>query len=367
MSHKILFLVNGLKPGGLEIYLKRFINFYDKDFISSCIYCKSNNNNENFISSFDGKINIKINRYSYKNPISYYSFYLFLKKNKFDAVCDFSGTFAGPYLLISKILKIKKRIVFFRESRFQFDINFLRSIIIKIYSILLKKSATKFLSNSKDSFKYFLPNYKRHAEKYHVVYNGIPQGAYSNYKIKLLRKKLNISKDDFVVGHIGRFHKSKNHELIIEIARFFTKKKYNKIKFILAGRDVEDNIKNKIEKYNLKNNVIFTGHINDVYDLHQLFDLFLFPSLNEGLPNALIEAIYSKIPILASNIPAHQDLLPKYIHPSLVDLSNKNGYVEIIKKYFNNENLYSTEKLKHWALKTFDPKLRFSEFYNHLI
>ena len=132
-------MVNGLKPGGLEIYLKRFINFYDKDFISSCIYCKSNNNNENFISSFDGKINIKINRYSYKNPISYYSFYLFLKKNKFDAVCDFSGTFAGPYLLISKILKIKKRIVFFRESRFQFDINFLRQVNNSLEQIVLNR------------------------------------------------------------------------------------------------------------------------------------------------------------------------------------------------------------------------------------
>jgi len=105
-----------------------------------------------------------------------------------------------------------------------------------------------------------------------------------------MRKVLRISSDTIVIGHIGRFVKQKNHEFLIDIFNEIHKKNNNTL-LVLAGQGpLMDEIKEKVKRLGLDASVKFLGQRRDAYRLYQLFDIFVLPSLYEGLPVVGVEA-----------------------------------------------------------------------------
>lgn len=104
------------------------------------------------------------------------------------------------------------------------------------------------------------------------------------------RKELGIRPDTLVVGHIGRFVKQKNHDLLIDIFNEVHKIN-NDTLLLLAGQGpLQDEIKEKVNSLGLTDSVKFLGQRNDANELYQAFDVFLLPSLYEGLPVVGVEA-----------------------------------------------------------------------------
>lgn len=104
------------------------------------------------------------------------------------------------------------------------------------------------------------------------------------------RKELNISDDQIVIGHIGRFVKAKNHTFLIDIFNEIYKEN-NKAILLLAGQGpLMDETKEKVNSLGLTDSVRFLGQRSDANELYQAFDLFLLPSLYEGLPVVGVEA-----------------------------------------------------------------------------
>ena len=100
-----------------------------------------------------------------------------------------------------------------------------------------------------------------------------------------LRKELGIKEDVLVIGHVGRFMKQKNHEFLIDM---FEKaiKQDNNIYLILIGQGpLEDKIKEMAKEKGIEDKILFLGQRNDVNKLYQVMDIFVLPSLYEGLRN----------------------------------------------------------------------------------
>lgn len=119
----------------------------------------------------------------------------------------------------------------------------------------------------------------------------------------VIRKEFNISKESFIIGHVGRFTAVKNHNFIIEIAKEVVKQD-SSIKFLLVG---EGPLRTEIEKLvkvlGLQSNVIFTGVRSDIPRIMRgAMDAFLFPSLYEGLPVSLLEAQAAGLPCVFSDV-----------------------------------------------------------------
>ncbi len=115
------------------------------------------------------------------------------------------------------------------------------------------------------------------------------------------RKELNINDGTLVIGHIGRFVPVKNHNFLIEIFNEIYKKNKNSI-LILAGQGpLMDSVKIKVKELNLEDNVKFLGQREDVAELYQAFDVFLLPSLYEGLPVVGVEAQAASLLCYLSN------------------------------------------------------------------
>lgn len=112
---------------------------------------------------------------------------------------------------------------------------------------------------------------------------------------KSKRKELNIDDDTLVIGHIGRFVPVKNHDFLLDIFEKINIKHADSILLLAGQGPLEQKIKNKVKKLNLNEKVKFLGQRNDVSELYQAFDVFLLPSLYEGLPVVGIEGQASSL------------------------------------------------------------------------
>lgn len=118
-----------------------------------------------------------------------------------------------------------------------------------------------------------------------------------------IRSSLNIPSDYLVVGHIGRFHPQKNHKFLLEIFHALHQA-HPKTCLLLVGNDTGDlgnEIHEKVAALGLQDAVQFLGVRSDVSDLLQGMDVFLFPSLFEGLSVASIEAQAAGLPVILSD------------------------------------------------------------------
>ena len=104
------------------------------------------------------------------------------------------------------------------------------------------------------------------------------------------RAELEISDDTLVIGHIGRFVQQKNHYYVIDVFNEVYKQNKNSILILIGQGPLQVEIENKVKSLGLSSAVKFLGQREDVHEWYQAFDVFLFPSIYEGLGMVVIEA-----------------------------------------------------------------------------
>ena len=115
-----------------------------------------------------------------------------------------------------------------------------------------------------------------------------------------LRENLKVG-ESIVIGHVGRFNKQKNHDFLIDIFKAVHDMFPNVTLLLIGEGNLKKKIKEKVHKLGLSANVKFLGVREDIPQLMQAMDLFLFPSLFEGLPVVLIEAQAAGLKCIVSN------------------------------------------------------------------
>jgi len=116
-----------------------------------------------------------------------------------------------------------------------------------------------------------------------------------------VRRELGINDDAFVVGHVGRFLSVKNHRFLVEVFSKILDKKPDSKLLLVGDGELRHEIEDKVERLGIKGQVIFTGVRSDVNRMLLAMDVFVFPSLFEGLPVTLIEAQTSGLPCVMSD------------------------------------------------------------------
>ena len=139
-------------------------------------------------------------------------------------------------------------------------------------------------------------------DNFKVLNNAIDAKAYSfNFIARdSIREEFHIPNDSFVIGHVGRFMNPKNHTFIIDIFNQFHKDHPNSYLMLVGEGELKTSIQDKVRTLGLEDYVIFAGLRSDVNEVLQAMDVFLFPSLYEGLPVSIIEAQAAGLPIVAS-------------------------------------------------------------------
>lgn len=145
---------------------------------------------------------------------------------------------------------------------------------------------------------------------YQIVNNAIEATTYTYDADKRgeLRRQLVLA-DELVIGHVGNFTQPKNHPFLLEIFTALLKKEPNAVLLLVGGGEEMSQIREKAQKLGIAEHVHFLGVRSDVAGLMQAMDVFVFPSLYEGLGIALIEAQTAGLPCVVSDTIPHEAYL----------------------------------------------------------
>ena len=146
-------------------------------------------------------------------------------------------------------------------------------------------------------------NWSLNPAKVVTLWNGIdiaPIDAFSLDR-KLARTKMGLSESDFVFGSVGRLVKTKGHEYLLKSFAEISKKCPNARVVIIGDGPLSHDLIEQAQETGIKQNVLFPGFRNDILELLPGFDVFVLPSIAEGLSLALLEAMASKLPVIASD------------------------------------------------------------------
>lgn len=246
------------------------------------------------------------------------------------------------YLKYAKKYGIKYRIIHCHNSQ-NMD-SFLRGLLHRWNRLLINKYATDFWSCSDDASKWFFNKKIIESNKYVLVKNAIDleKFKFDEQIKKEYREKLNVG-NNLVIGHVGRFHFQKNHKFIIKIFNDIVKQNSNAILMLVGiGEDLEE-IKKMVSDLGISDKVLFLGARKDVDKLLQTMDVFLFPSLFEGLPVSLLEAQANGLTIIASEegVPKEAKIVSNFEYISLKKESSfwANSILNIDKENKSEENI----------------------------
>lgn len=159
--------------------------------------------------------------------------------------------------------------------------------------------------------------------KIYGVRNLVLQGVYKGQRI---RKELGIPLNAKVILSVGEVNKNKNHKAGIEaLAKLRDKNTY----YVICGRGpLMEAHKELAQSLGVGDRVILTGYRTDVADFYKMADVFLFPSFREGLPVAVMEAMASGLPVIATKIRGSSDLVQQ---GALFDPTDVDGIAKAIK------------------------------------
>ena len=290
---KVLLVTASLRVGGLESVVMNCARFMPADKYSFDFLCWDENEGEFEIEAgnFGGKV-IKI-----PSPRDgYYKFFKNVKKvieknGKYDIVHSHVFFLSGIVLSAARACGVKTRIAHSHSVQRKSD----RGVIRKIYCSTMRKLINK-NANIRCACSVATGNYlygdKVFASSGIVLPNVVDLASYefSEANRQLIRQEFGLSDDQIVVGNVGHLLPVKNQEFLLEV--FSEYSQCNNAHLIIVGDGPErKKITNKIRELGMENKTILAGTRMDVCKIMSAIDIFVLPSLHEGLPLTVIEAM----------------------------------------------------------------------------
>ena len=284
---RVLQVVTIMNRGGLETMLMNYYRQIDRkkvqfDFM---VHREERGHYDDEIESLGGKIY----RMPQIRPGNYRKYFnllneFFSNHNEYKVVHSHNNENSSFVLRSAKRYNIPCRIAHSHLSDLGIDIK----LPFRLYARFnMKDNPTKYFACSKNAGKWLFGEQREITVLNNAV--NVSDFKYSEQIRNQIRKELKIE-DQLVIGHIGRFNKQKNHEFLIDIFRVVREKYPDAILLLVGEGHLRTEIERKVDKLGLSSNVKFLGVREDIAQLMQAMDLFLFPSLFEGLPVVLVEA-----------------------------------------------------------------------------
>ena len=322
---RILHIIGGLNLGGAENFLMNVYRNIDRTKIQFDFLVNRGGAFEDEIKELGGKI-FYIPALQKAGPIIYKKkLHEFFRDHKeYVIVHSHLNQVSGVILEVAKKEKIPVRIAHSHNSSNSSN-NPIERLYKNYLNTKINKNATTFFACSELAAEWL---FKEKASEAIIIKNAIEieRFEFNEEKRKIIRKELNIDKNDIVIGHVGRFNKQKNHKFLIELFYEYQKKVQNS-KLLLVGDGVlRKEIEEQIFRLKLNDKVILVGNHKNVEDYYNAMDLFVFPSLYEGLGMVLIEAQINGLRCLTT-----KDFVPNSANVTgevkYIDLKNINEWI----------------------------------------
>ncbi len=319
MQKRILYVLYTLKCGGIQEWLISLLYNIDlsKYHIDILIF-------ENFPSPYLQQLEnlgIKVIICDSHRNITTFPYKLFrILKNygPYDIFHAHTHYHSGIDLMVAKIAGIKNRISHIHNNLQELPgVSLLYIIYHKLMKYMIGRTATYMIAVSNSAGESCFGKNWLQDKRSSIIYCGLDFKNFTKPITHNIKQALGLPENALVIGHVGRFATQKNHKFILEIFKEIYDQNKNIYLLLIGEGELYNNIITYAETLRISDKIIFAGERNDVPDiLRQVVDLFLFPSLYEGLGLAIVEALAAGKPCVISNhLPQDSHLIPELIHP----------------------------------------------------
>lgn len=340
---RVLHVLAQRPSGGIGSFLYNMHSNIDTSKVQfDYLICDENAQGEfdNRVKSLGGRVYVLSPLRNRKLFVYIYELCNFFKKYKeYNIVHGHLANAASIYFFIAKRYGINHRIIHSHNTKYSdYKLNSIRNYFLQLP---LKKVANRFFACSLKAADFLYG--KKHVEqnKVEIIQNAIDakRFRFDNCIRNNVKRELGLE-DKFVLGHVGAFVPQKNHSFLIDIFNEVYKQNPNTVLLLIGTGILEQEIKEKVKSLGLDDAVFFLGRRIDVNKLMQGFDIFLLPSLYEGLPLVGIEAQAAGLKCLISDTVTEEIKITDLV--DFISLSSLSEWTKTILKYENNYNRKDT-------------------------
>lgn len=293
MCIRILHVVGSMDRGGAETMLMNLYRKMDKDKIQFdfVVHSMKKGDFDDEIRTLGGKV-YHMPRYTGRNHFLYVKKWkqFFLTHPQYLVIHGHIRSTAAIYL---KLAKNFNRITIAHSHGTSSRGTLLERFVKMALQYPIRYTADYFFACSKEAGKWLFGNKVCQGKNFKILNNAIDNEkfVFSEITRNKIRKELGVERD-FVVGHVGNFDPVKNHVFLIDIFNCLYKKNTACSLLLVGGGDMalQTAMEEKVRKMGLSGKVKFLGKRDDVDKILNAFDVFLFPSIHEGLPLVIVEA-----------------------------------------------------------------------------
>jgi glycosyltransferase involved in cell wall biosynthesis len=212
---------------------------------------------------------------------------------------------------------------------------------VRLFEKFTSSMVPKYLANSNSVKDFYVKRLGVEANKITVIPNGIDLKDYiiSKTTREKLRQSASVNKDEVVITCVANFHPSKGHEYLLRAFAEVFKKRKNTWLWLVGDGEERKNILKLSKELLINKRTIFWGKRNDVPIILGLSDIFVLPTLFEGMSNAILEAMASGLPVVASRITENSEIISSEKDGLLVRTENVSEMVEALEKLIKESKL----------------------------
>ena len=287
---RVLHIFGALNPGGVETFVMNLYRCIDREKVQFDFALTEGK--RSFFDTEAESLGARLFYFDTKKCMMRKLSEIFEKQGPFAAMHSHVYFYSGAVLRNAAHHGIPVRIAHAHNTSFGQRYTLNRKCYEWLMRKLILKHATHMFGCSMDACEFVFGEGIMQDSRCRVVHNGFDVEAYQFDKEKrgAIRRQYGIGDDQLVVGHVGRFEEQKNHTQLVEQFSIVHKKDPETVLLMVGRGSLMNSIKKKCDNIGILDSCIFAGAQKDTPAYYSAMDVFLFPSLYEGLGSVLIEA-----------------------------------------------------------------------------
>ncbi|CAN2248126.1 glycosyltransferase family 1 protein [Bacillus vallismortis] len=303
---RVLHVLSGMNRGGAETMVMNLYRKMDRskvqfDFLTyrndPCAYDEE-------ILSLGGRL-FYVPSIGQSNPLTFVRNvrHVITENGPFNAVHAHTDFQTGFIALAARLAGVPVRVCHSHNTSWKTGFNWKDRLQLMAFRRLILANATALCACGEDAGRFLFGPSNMERERVHLLPNGIDLDLFAPNGQRADEEKTarGIAVDRLIIGHVARFHEVKNHAFLLKLAAHL-KERGVRFQLVLAGDGpLRDKMEEEARRQNLLSDVLFLGTEERIHELMRTFDVFVMPSLYEGLPVVLVEAQASGLPCIISD------------------------------------------------------------------